>query len=291
LDISLLRTFLELSRVRHFGQAAERLHITQSTVSARIKLLEERLGVRLFERRRNDIQLTPAGHRLQPHAEILVREWSRARQAVALDAGYSMLLAVGCQADIWTILALPWVAALQADKPSPALHLDILSAAEIVHRLVGATIDIGLMFEPPQSSELASRPLASLPLVLVSAQPGQELETALEHGYVMVDWGHHYRRLHAEQFPRSRAAALRVNLAGQAKELITRLNGSAYLPLALVTDELSDGRLYRVAGAPVFTRTAYLVTRAESDGDPFMGAATELLLELARRLPVPAEVD
>ena len=62
MDFELLRTFLEVARLRHFGQAAEALNLTQAAVSARIKLLETNLGVRLFDRIRRDIQLTPEGH-------------------------------------------------------------------------------------------------------------------------------------------------------------------------------------------------------------------------------------
>jgi DNA-binding transcriptional LysR family regulator len=64
MDIDLLKTFLEVYRTRHFGRTAENLYLTQSAVSARIRLLEETLGVPLFTRTRNDIQLTPAGTRL-----------------------------------------------------------------------------------------------------------------------------------------------------------------------------------------------------------------------------------
>ena len=61
MNLELLKTFLEVERCRHFGRAAEELHLTQAAVSARIRQLEETLGVRLFERKRRDIQLTPPG--------------------------------------------------------------------------------------------------------------------------------------------------------------------------------------------------------------------------------------
>ena len=48
--MTLLRTFLDVCRTRHFGQAAEALQLTQAAVSARIKQLENRLGVQLFDR-------------------------------------------------------------------------------------------------------------------------------------------------------------------------------------------------------------------------------------------------
>ncbi|STJ14388.1 LysR-family transcriptional regulator (H-NS-dependent flhD regulator) [Escherichia coli] len=48
MDTELLKTFLEVSRTRHFGRAAESLYLTQSAVSFRIRQLENQLGVNLF---------------------------------------------------------------------------------------------------------------------------------------------------------------------------------------------------------------------------------------------------
>ncbi|MFC1681964.1 LysR family transcriptional regulator [Pseudomonadota bacterium] len=59
MDIETFRTLLEVNRTRHFGKAAEELFITQSAVSARIKKLEENLGVTLLDRSRRDIHPTP----------------------------------------------------------------------------------------------------------------------------------------------------------------------------------------------------------------------------------------
>ena len=61
MDINALRTFLEIAKTRHFGHAADTLFVSQSTVSARIKTLEDVLGVNLFIRERGNIQLTVAG--------------------------------------------------------------------------------------------------------------------------------------------------------------------------------------------------------------------------------------
>lgn len=69
MDTEHLRTFLEVARTRHFGKAAENLFVTQSAVSARIKLLESTLGTELFTRKRNNLQLTAQGKRLLSHAE------------------------------------------------------------------------------------------------------------------------------------------------------------------------------------------------------------------------------
>ncbi len=80
MDTELLKTFLEVSRTRHFGRAAESLYLTQSAVSFRIRQLENQLGANLFTRHRNNIRLTPAGERLLPYAESLMMTWQLAKK-------------------------------------------------------------------------------------------------------------------------------------------------------------------------------------------------------------------
>ncbi|MGD8941462.1 MAG: LysR family transcriptional regulator, partial [Gammaproteobacteria bacterium] len=95
MDIGILKTFLEVYRTRHFGQAAENLFLTQSAVSARIRLLEQTVGVPLFTRNRNNIELTPAGQKLLKHAETILTTWNRARQEIAIEDNAQIPLSIG----------------------------------------------------------------------------------------------------------------------------------------------------------------------------------------------------
>ena len=85
MDTELLRTFIEVSKTRHFGRAAENLYLTQSAVSFRIRQLEQQLGVSLFARHRNNIRLTASGERLLPYADAILHTLGRAKQDVALS--------------------------------------------------------------------------------------------------------------------------------------------------------------------------------------------------------------
>ena len=69
MDHDLLKTFVEVSKTRHFGKAAENLYLTQAAVSSRVRQLESQLSVQLFFRQRNNIHLTPAGEKLLPLAD------------------------------------------------------------------------------------------------------------------------------------------------------------------------------------------------------------------------------
>src|SRR3546814_13169838 len=82
MDTELARTFLTIVAAGSFVGAAERLYVTQSTVSARIHALEEHLGCTLFVRNKGGTTLTPAGRQLEKHAFTLVRTVERARHYV-----------------------------------------------------------------------------------------------------------------------------------------------------------------------------------------------------------------
>ena len=73
MDVTLARTFLEVVATGNFIGAADRLHVTQSTVSMRIKSLGEQLGQILFHRSKAGANLTPAEQHFQKHATDIVR--------------------------------------------------------------------------------------------------------------------------------------------------------------------------------------------------------------------------
>jgi DNA-binding transcriptional LysR family regulator len=264
MDIVLLKTFLEVARMRHFGKAAEVLCVTQSAVSARIKLLETTLGVDLFSRKRNDIQLTAAGHGLRRHAETIVRSWARASQEVALGKRFSQALAVGSQADLWSICVREWLPRLRAARPDLALQVELLSADLLVQRLIADQLDLIFLFEPPCSSELMLEAVLRVPLVMVCDQPGISVKAAMEQGYVLVDWGTSFMISHSEQFPDARAPSLRVSHGGMALDVLRREGGAAYLARQMAKGFIERGMLHPVSGAPVIERQAYVAYRPDS---------------------------
>ena len=74
IDLRVWRQFLTLAEELHFGRAAARLHMTQPPLTQAIAQLEATLGLRLFERSRRHVALTPAGQALLPEVrELLAR--------------------------------------------------------------------------------------------------------------------------------------------------------------------------------------------------------------------------
>lgn len=237
MDIRLLRTFLEVTRQRHFGRAADLLCVTQSTVSGRVKLLESTLGVELFHRRRNDIRLTAAGERLLRHAETVVLAWERAREELALEPDASGRVNIGFPLDLWLAPVRPAVARLRDAAPQLALRLDMLPVGLLVERLIAGVVDIVVLFEPPMLAEFTICPLA--PLRLRYVQVGDDAAAAAA---VHVDWGVAVARQQLRDGGRTVVASVQVSSGMLARDLLADRGGSAYLGEAMIgADGLADG--------------------------------------------------
>jgi len=256
MDLELLRTFLELNRVRHFGRAADALHLTQAAVSSRLKSLEQQLGVVLFERSRREMRLTPEGSRLIRHAERQIASWRAARQDVSI-AQASEQLVIGGSLRLWDVLLQRWLHDLRRAYPNMAIIGESQSPDVLTRRLIDGTLDVAIMLEPAQLDIMQIREIANLEFVCVSSHKGLSIDEALEGDYVYVDWGLTFGLDHRRAFPDAPESMTRVSHAKMALEYISSVGGSAYLPQRMVAKDLEFGLLHAVENAPVFERQAY----------------------------------
>ena len=277
MDIELLRTFLELHRIRHFGRTADALHLTQAAVSSRLKSLETQLGVTLFERSRREMRLTPEGARLIRHSERLLAGWRVARQDVSL-AEASEQIVVGGSLRLWDVLLQPWLHDLRRAYASMAIIAEAQTPEVLTRRLIDGTLDVAIMLEPAQLDIMHIRRISTLEFVCVSNVRNVHIKEALQRGYVFVDWGLSFGLDHRRAFPDAPEAMTRVSHAKMAYEYLISVGGSAYLPKRMVEKDIEFGLLYPVRNAPVFEREAYATFPVRS---PKM-ALVERSLDLVR---------
>jgi LysR family transcriptional regulator, flagellar master operon regulator len=253
LDTELLRTFLEVRNTRHFGRAAQNLYITQAAVSARIRQLEESLGVSLFVRTRNNIQLTSEGERLVPHAEGILLVLSRARQDVTLEDVGGSHIAIAVRVGIWNAALQRKYYSLMRRMSGLAIQLESYEPGVIVEKLLGRSLDLAILYEPPSLPELVSTPIGELTLRLYSSNAGDTVESAMAGNYVYLDWGGGFARFHARRFGEVLVPTLRTNMNHLACDYLSQRGGACYLP-ASMKSSLREQGLKPVRGAPEFKR-------------------------------------
>lgn len=265
MDIAFLKTFLEVNKTRHFGKAAEKLFVTQSTVSARIRQLEQEVGAPLFIRNRNDIQLTAAGKRLVNYAENILNTWNRARQEIAIEDEDRIPLTVAGLPSLWDITLQDWLYTITEQYPDMMLQTEVLVPEVITRRLMEGTLDIGFMFEAPQVSSLSVEDIVTIPLLLVSSEDNLSAREALQGNYIYVDWGTSFSISHAKYFTDLPVPDMRMGLGKMALEYILHRGGSAYLAAPMVQEYIDSGQLFYASDSPVIERNATAVYSHQSD--------------------------
>lgn len=259
MHIDQIRTFLEVASTGNFNRAADNLNVTQSTVSARIRTLEDRLGRELFTRDHSGAQLTPSGERFQHYATRMLRLWRRAESDVSLPKQYRASICLGSAISLWDHLELDWVVWMRREVPDVAIHVMTDYSVGLMRQLADGAMDIGVMYEPRQIPGLVVEDLLLDRLFLLSTVPDCKVSnSAWRQGYIFIDWGSPFRREHDDAFP-DLIPSMSVGLGLIALRYIQKHGGSAYLPLRMAHTLVRSGFLHRVQGAPSFERMGSVV--------------------------------
>ena len=257
MKIELLKTFLEVSRSLHFRIASENLFITQSAVSARIKLLEDDLGVLLFDRSKRHLKLTPEGHRLIKHANELIFMWQKTKQDVGITAQHSMQLVVGAKSTIWDIVLQNWLQKIHLNIEEVSLLTSTYSAPELRKSLLNRIVDIGFLFEPTFVGEIISEKVATVPLHLVTTDSKHIHQQTPLTDFIMVDYGESITAQYLREFQGAPEAKHFMSQPRVALNFILDAGGAAYLPRQITFEYLKSNQLFLVDEAPIFRRDIY----------------------------------
>ena len=277
MDIDQARTFLAIAANGSFLEASRQLHLTQSTVSARIQRLEDELGARLFVRNRAGASLTTAGRRFLEFAKRLVLTADQARHEVGLPQRYRATLHIGGRIALWEGFLPRWVGWMRNRADDVLVRSEIGFEEDLMRRLIEGTLDIGLMYTPTHSPGLIVEHLFDETLVLVSTRPN---ENEPGDDYIFIEWGPGFRAQHAQSFPQLERPPQVANIGWLGIQLTLANGGSCYLPARMASPLIESGRLFRIDGAPEFTHPAYMVYPRESE-NPVLEQAIEGLRELA----------
>ena len=270
MDTEVVRTFLEIVNSGNFIRAAERLNVGQTTVSARIHLLEEQLGRPLFVRNKAGATLTPEGEQFLRYAPSFVQLWERARQKVAVPRGHRAMLAFGGELSLWDPWLLKWMLWMRRSAPDLALRAQVGVPESLMMQVAEGVLDIAVMYAPQHRPGLKIELLFEEKLVLVTTNPNAshmrlDAETAVQADYVYVDWGTDFALNHSVSFPEATNPGLFVGLGPLARDYILKAGGAGYFRMRAVQSYLENGRLHRVHDAPEFSYPAYAVYGANSD--------------------------
>lgn len=169
MELRHLRYFLAVAEERHFGRAADRLHIAQPPLSSQIKQLETELGTTLFERTTRKVELTDAGALLMERATQILSDVDAAEFDVAeVGRGAAGVLRVGFSGTATYRLMPEIVRLAQADLPNVRLQISgEMLTPQMESGLLENRLDVAILRPPVQSPELTIDEFERTPLVAV----------------------------------------------------------------------------------------------------------------------------
>lgn len=266
MDITLARTFLTVSETGSFIDAAREMNVTQSTVSARIRGLEEQLGRPLFERSHTGADLTSAGEQFRKHALALVRVWQHAQLEVKLSGEHRDHLAVGAQLSFWRDFLIDWIGWLRVEFPDIAVSASANDANFLIQRLIEGTLDLAVVYQPTQPPGLILEHLFDETFVLVTSAPSRRRRSA---EYVSTDWGGEFLRDHTSAFPQLETSGLHLDVGSSVVDYLLNNEASCYCPKRLVRHHIAKGRLRQSPRARKFVYPVFLVYPESRDEDAY----------------------
>jgi DNA-binding transcriptional LysR family regulator len=249
MQIDLLDTFLDLAETRSYHRTAERLRVTQSTVSARVTALEQAVGSRLFNRSRAGTDLTPEGKRFEPHARALRHEWNEAKRRIQIPQGAAQLLRLGIQNDLAAVYLGDWVAEFRAALPETAFYIEPDYSNQMCADLLTGILDFAVMFSPKPHPDLHFESVGDVTYRMISTDTRSLAEVKPDR-FVFAHFSPAFEEMHRQMTPELAASPVSVGQSGSVVSLLTVMGGSGYVLEKTSEELIATQRFRRVDDAP-----------------------------------------
>lgn len=298
MNMKQLEAFLAIARHGGFADAADRLNVTQSTISARIKELEQNLAVALFDRSRRQVQLTPKGRELLDYAAQAVALQREIKQRIGMPEAISGVFRVGV-AELIAVTWLPnFVASVRERYPGVTLQFDVTMNPAMLEGLRSGSLDLALMIHTGSATDLLARPLGTVPFAWMA---GADFELP-QHTVTIEE----LRRLpiiyqSADSFMNqfmssmlhpegnSRRSGTSCNSLAARVSLIMAGLGVSLMPLITLESAPRKGSMRVVPTDPPHVDVAYDAVCARAASTPALRNLMEMAVEASSfvRRPVP----
>ncbi|WP_421852411.1 LysR family transcriptional regulator [Novosphingobium sp.] len=272
-------TLLWISRLGTFRAAAERMNTSQPAISARVREIEEQLGIAIFRREGRNMVLTARGRRLVQECEPLWAGFEKVLLTASGFEGASGVVRIG-SGEIAAASCLPgFVHEVERDLPGVALELELDLTARMFQQLLAGTIDLAFLAGPVASPGIRTAPIGSVGLVWAASRA-----TVAAGGFArpLPVWSiPDHSPLHGVTVDSLGAHAITPRSLGTCNnvrmliDIISGGGGAAVLPEPMIRPLLANGTLAEVLPRPERTiRFEAAIRQTESD---------PLVLELFRR--------
>lgn len=249
-----LQTFVTITHAESFSRAAELLGYSQSAVTVQIRLLEEELQVRLFDRMGKKTVLTAQGRQLLEYANRIIQEMNQAKSAIVQDTELSEPLHVGTLESLCFSKLPPLLGYFRSNYPKVPVKVTTATPKELIAMMEKNQLDLIYFLDRPRYNNNWNKELeVREPIVFVTSpesplasRKGLRLAEILEEPFFLTEKNENYRR-ELDQYLESRDRVITPFLEASNTEfiiqMIRRNRGVSFLPYFAVQESVRAGQL------------------------------------------------
>ncbi len=277
MDFDQLRAFYVVAQTKNFTKAAEILHLVQSTVTMRIKQLEEAVGKPLFIRDKRNVEITQAGLALLPYAERILKLAQEGLHEVAALEPYEDRFTIGSLDSIWSFMLEPILKEYHLRYPQIAVRTKTGHSSDVIQYLLDHIIQIGIVYIPPTLPNFEVIPFYDDEIVLVGAPDHSVTRQGSVHvndlaslPLLFVNWGPPFHDWILEALPLGYVPKLQVDKAALAIDFVKEGLGVSLVTRSSVKADLAAGKLHEIVieGSSPPKRSAYIVLPRDKKNRP-----------------------
>jgi DNA-binding transcriptional LysR family regulator len=165
-----LKTFIVVAEKKSFSEAAKLLYVTQPTITAQIKALEEELNTKLFERTTKKVELTQSARILMKYAREIIRLNDTAQKEIMrIEETMYGELSMGCSFTIGEYILPEFLKTFKDMYPLIQMRVDITNSNNIVNNIRDQRIDVGLIETPIDAPDVLVEPIMEDELILIAS--------------------------------------------------------------------------------------------------------------------------
>lgn len=270
MDIKQLRSFITISETKNITKAAALLNIVQPAVSRQIHLLEDELGVELFERSRHGMHLTNEGKILEEYARRALKEIETAKiELTSSDGALKGVVNIGILSSLSELLSVVLMRVIKEKYPNVNLKITVGYSGHLKEWLENGEIDVALIYGSTSSKFLDMQSMVQEQLWLIgssqanlSAEQNIELKDISQYDLILPYAPHRLRTLIEQGFHKAKyelKISAEVNDLAVQKQLVKEGFGYTILPLVSIKNDLGNN-VFSAApiNHPDFTREIVL---------------------------------
>lgn len=240
-----LNTFLSLTKTKNFTRTAEELNIVQSTVTTRIKSLEEEVGEKLFSRQTRHIEMTQEGRSFYEYAMSITRLMNESGEAVRLKKKYEDRVIFAAVGSVWESPLFKMIKTVKNENMAIRMVTD--HSLSIIKQMSHDSVDIGFIYTLPVSPDFEAIELYKEEMLLVGGRKTREIHSKelLDYSYIHYNWGKAFMEWFEQEIENEDMMPWRVDNISLAINLLNE-GGIGFLPKSIALPYIEQDQLFTV---------------------------------------------